>query len=56
MLWWIGSGLIAAWFILAIVMHKRSWVHTLLLAGAAILVIQLAAYRKTKYQRSASNK
>ncbi|HZJ42433.1 MAG TPA: hypothetical protein VFD63_01600 [Pyrinomonadaceae bacterium] len=56
MLWWLSSGLIALWFVLAFLVHKRGWVHMLLLAGFAFLVIQIAAYRKTKYQRSLSNK
>jgi hypothetical protein len=56
MLWWVASGLVAAWFVLAFFVHKRGWVHMLLLAGFSLLVIQIAAYRKTKYQRSLSNK
>jgi hypothetical protein len=56
MLWWLSSGLIAAWFVLAFLVHKRGWVHMLLLGGFSLLVIQIAAYRKTKYQRSLSNK
>jgi hypothetical protein len=56
MLWWLSSGLIAAWFVLAFLIHKRGWVHMLLLGGFSLLVIQVAAYRKTKYQRSLSDK
>lgn len=56
MLWWIGAGLIFFWFILGVVAHQRGWIHMLLLAGIAILVVQIAAYRKTKYQRAISDK
>ena len=47
MLWWIGSGLLVAWLIMVIV-HPSGWIHLLLLSGISILVIQIAAYRKTK--------
>jgi hypothetical protein len=47
MLWWIGSGLLVAWVILLIV-HPSGWIHLLLLSGISVLVIQIAAYRKTK--------
>ena len=47
MLWWIGSGLIVAWLILWLV-HPRGWIPLLLVGGFTILVIQTAAYRKTK--------
>ena len=47
MLWWIGSGLLFLWLILLIV-HPSGWIHLLLLSGVSVLVIQIAAYRKTK--------
>ena len=47
MLWWIGSGLLVAWLILLIV-HPSGWIHLLLLSGITVLVVQIAAYRKTK--------
>jgi hypothetical protein len=50
MLWWIGSGLLAIWFTLRFVLQKHGWVHMLLLAGISVLVVQIAAYRKTQYQ------
>ncbi len=56
MLWWIGASLIVLWFILGFVAHQRGWVHVLLLSGASFLVVQIAAYRKTKYQRASSDK
>jgi hypothetical protein len=50
MQWWIGSGLILLWFIL-LVAHPRGWIHLLLLSGITVLIVQTAAYRKTKYER-----
>lgn len=47
MLWWVGSGLLLVWLILLVV-HPRGWIHLLLLSGISVLVIQIAAYRKTK--------
>ena len=46
MLWWIGSGLIAAWFILYFVVHKTGMVHLLLLSGLSFILVQVMAYRK----------
>lgn len=47
MLWWVGSGLLFVWLILLVV-HPRGWIHLLLLSGITVLVVQIAAYRKTK--------
>ena len=47
MLWKIGSGLLVAWLIMLIV-HPSGWIHLLLLSGISVLVVQIAAYRKTK--------
>jgi hypothetical protein len=56
MLWWIGSGLLVLWFALRFVLHQRGWVHILLLSGISVLVVQFAAYRKTRFQRISSQK
>lgn len=50
MLWLIGSGLLVAWLILLIV-HPAGWMHLLLLSGITVLVVQIAAHRKTKASR-----
>ena len=50
MLWWIGSGLLVLWFVLKFIFHVRGWVHIMLLSGISVLVVQIAAYRKTRYQ------
>ena len=47
MLWWIGSGLIVAWLIMLLI-HPSGWIPLLLLSGISVLVVQIAAYRKTK--------
>jgi len=46
MLWWIGSALIVAWFILHFVVHKTGMVHLLLLSGLSVILVQVMAYRK----------
>jgi hypothetical protein len=50
MLWWVGSGLILAWFVLWLV-RPMGWIPMLLLSGICILIIQTAAYRKTRNHR-----
>jgi hypothetical protein len=39
--------LILGWLIM-IVVHPAGWMHLLLLSGISVLVVQIAAYRKTK--------
>jgi len=56
MLWWIASGLVIGWFVLRFIVHQKGWVHLLLIAGASIFVVQIMAYRKTKYQRDLAKK
>ncbi len=51
MLWIVGAGLIVIWFFLKVLLHKGGFVHILLLAGISLLIIQFAAYRKSRYQR-----
>ena len=50
MLWWIGTGLLILWAILEL-FARKGWIHFLLLSGICILIIQIAAYRKTKAHR-----
>ena len=56
MLWWLGSGLVIVWFVLTFLFHTGGMVHVLLLTGISFLVVQIAAYRKTKYQKAISRK
>jgi len=53
MLWWIGAGLIILWAVLALFAY-RGWVPLLLLSGICVLIVQIAAYRKTNRARAAS--
>lgn len=50
MLWVIGAGLIIGWVILTL-FAPRGWAPLLLLSGICVLIVQIAAYRKTKYSR-----
>ena len=50
MLWWIGAGLIILWALLSI-FANRGWVPLLLLSGICVLIVQIAAYRKTRIHR-----
>jgi hypothetical protein len=50
MLWLIGIGLVVAW-ILGVIVHVGGWVHLLLLSGLSVLLIQVMAYRKTKFSQ-----
>jgi hypothetical protein len=54
MLWWIGTGLLVAWFVLRFIVHQRGWVHLMLLSGISVLLVQVMAHRKTKYQEKVS--
>jgi hypothetical protein len=46
MLWVIGAGLILGWVILTL-FAPRAWAPLLLLSGITVLIVQIAAYRKT---------
>ena len=48
MLWLIGSGLVILWVPLQL-FAPRGWTPMLLIGGISVLIIQTAAYRKTKY-------
>ncbi len=50
MLWVVGAGLILLWGILTLFAPK-GWAPLLLLSGICCLIIQIAAYRKTKVHR-----
>lgn len=53
-MWSIISLVLAIWMILTFVLHKRGYVHILLLFGVSMLVVQIIAYRKAQYHRLAS--
>ena len=56
MLWIVGGALVFAWFILKFLFHQSGYVHLLLMAGISLFVVQFAAARRTRYQRSAAEK
>jgi len=47
MLWWVGIAFVVVWLILFL-FHPAGWIPLLLLGGITMLVVQTAAYRKTK--------
>ncbi len=51
MLWIVGAGLIVTWFLLKVFLHKGGFIHILLLGGISLLIIEFAAYRKSRYRR-----
>lgn len=56
MLWILGGALIAIWFVLKFILHKGGFSHILLLSGISLLIVQIAAYRRAKYQRNSSRR
>lgn len=48
----ISGVLLFVWFILKFVLHKGGFIHILLVAAISIAVVQLIAYRKTRYHTS----
>lgn len=51
-MWLISGGLLLVWFILKFALHKGGYIHILLVAAISIAVVQVAAYRKTRYHRN----
>jgi hypothetical protein len=52
---WVVSGVILfIWLVLKFVLHKGGYIHILLLLGLSILVVQIIAYRKTRYHAASS--
>lgn len=47
MLWVIGLALIVAWLVLHL-LAPRGWAPLLLLSGITVLIIQTAAYRRSR--------
>jgi hypothetical protein len=56
MLWVLSGALFVVWFVLKVVLHRSGFVHVLLLSSITIFVVQLMAYRKTKYQENSSKR
>jgi hypothetical protein len=48
-MWALSAILFIIWFILKFLLHKGGFVHILLLGAISIFVVQLLAYRKTRF-------
>jgi hypothetical protein len=55
-MWAFIGALLALWFVLKFFMHKGGFVHILLLTAISIMVVQLIADRKTRFQKNSSEK
>jgi hypothetical protein len=55
-MWALSAILVIVWFVLKFLLHKGGFVHILLLGAISIFVVQLLAYRKTRYQRLSSDR
>ena len=53
-MWVITAVILFIWLVLKFVLHKGGYVHILLLLGISIFVVQLIAYRKTRYHATSS--
>ena len=53
-MWAVSGILFIVWFVLKVLLHKGGFVHILLLSAISVFVVQLIAYRKTRYQRLSS--
>lgn len=56
MLWVVGGALVFGWLILKFLLHQTGYVHLFLQAGLSMLVVQLAAERRTRIGRSSQAK
>ena len=48
-MWALSAILFLVWFVLKFLLHKGGFVHILLLGAISIFVVQLLAYRKTRF-------
>jgi hypothetical protein len=55
-MWTLSELLFLAWFVLKFLLHKGGFVHILLLTSISVFVVQLIAYRKTRYQKISSGR
>ena len=51
-MWFAFKLLMAIWLILKFVLHKGGYVHLLLVAAIAIMVVQLIAERNARYHKA----
>jgi len=50
-LWFVSGILFLVWFVLTVFLHKGGMVHVILMAAIAVLVVQVAAFRKARHHR-----
>jgi len=55
-LWFVSAIFFIVWLIMAFGFHKTGMVHVLLMFAIAIFVVQVAAYRKARYHRRATER
>lgn len=55
-MWIVSAGLLIVWFILKFPLHKGGYIHILLIGAISVLVVQLAAYRKTQYHKTSASR
>jgi len=55
MLWVISASVLGIWLVLWIVFRQNGYVHIFLLLGISLLVIQIIAYRKTRFHATSSH-
>lgn len=51
-MWVISSLILLVWFILKFLLHKGGYVHMLLIASLSMYVVQILAFRKTRYHKN----
>ena len=53
-MWAVSAILFIIWVVLKFLLHKNGFVHIWLLGAISVFVVQLIAYRKTRYHRLSS--
>ena len=55
-MWVVSAVVLIIWLVLKFVLHKGGYVHILLLFSISVFVVQLIAYRKTRYHATSSER
>ena len=51
-MWVAFTILMAVWFVLKFILHKGGYVHMVLIAAIAIMVVELLAVRNARYHKT----
>jgi len=51
-MWVVFTILMALWFVLKFILHKGGYVHMVLIAAIAIMVVELIAERNARYHKT----